>query len=111
MFITDDGHLYQKDLLNMPDADQLTTLAHMCPSCGNRIYQDEPYCPHCGILYEGKPKPPSPGRIYIWAFWLFVAYVAWNVVIKEKVKTLFYNVESGSPPTRQPPPPRTLDGT
>lgn len=30
-----------------------------CSSCGNRHYDDEPDCPHCGAEYHNKPRQKS----------------------------------------------------
>jgi hypothetical protein len=44
----------------------------MCKKCGNKTYDDEPDCPHCGMAYEGVSKPKGNSGQLLWFFFLFV---------------------------------------
>lgn len=48
-----------------------------CHSCGNRRYDDEPDCPHCGAEYHGKPRYQSRiGLLILIIIGLKLAYFA-----------------------------------
>lgn len=59
------------------ERDEETTSA--CPFCGEEIYEDAEWCPHCEqyLSRESAPRPPRSGWIWVGLLACFAAVLFW----------------------------------
>jgi len=50
-----------------------------CPECGSEVSDSALKCPRCGKQLK-KPKRGFFGKVFLWLFYLFNAFMAWWLV-------------------------------